>query len=122
MSGLEMLCVPRTYGGVPISQAHSTELLVFSDASTMAIAAVAYVKLGYGTEQRLGFIMGKTKLAPKHGHTIPRLELCAAVLAVELYDLITREIDIKFDNVSFFTDSRVVIGYIKTSQNDSSRM
>lgn len=118
LSGLEMLCVPRTYGGVPISQAHSTELLVFSDASTMAIAAVAYVKLGYGTEQRLGFIMGKTKLAPKHGHTIPRLELCAAVLAVELYDLITREIDIKFDNVSFFTDSRVVIGYIK---NESKR-
>lgn len=57
-----MLNIPRTYGRVPISQAHSTELLVFSDASTMAIAAVAYVKLVYGTEQRLGFILGKTKL------------------------------------------------------------
>lgn len=62
LSGLEMLNIPRTYGGVPISQAHSTELLVFSYASTMAIAAVAYVKLVYGTEQRLGFILGKTKL------------------------------------------------------------
>ncbi|XP_018098170.2 uncharacterized protein LOC108705944 [Xenopus laevis] len=56
--------------------------------------------------------MGKSKLSPKPAHTIPRLELCAAVLAVELYELIRDEIDIDLDAVRFFTDSKTVFGYI----------
>jgi hypothetical protein len=31
----------------------------------------------------LGFVLGKAKLAPPSEHSIPRLELCAVVLAVE---------------------------------------
>ncbi|XP_031758630.1 uncharacterized protein LOC116411007 [Xenopus tropicalis] len=56
--------------------------------------------------------MGKSKLSPKPAHTIPRLELCAAVLAVELYELIRDEIDKDLDAVRFFTDSKTVLGYI----------
>jgi hypothetical protein len=36
----------------------------------------------------LGFLVGKSKLAPLKGHTIPRLELCGAVLATELGETI----------------------------------
>lgn len=57
--------------------------------------------------------MGKIKLVLKYGYIILWLEFCVVVLVVELYDFIIREIDIKFDNVFFFIDSRVVIGYIK---------
>lgn len=32
----------------------------------------------------MGFILGKLKLALTHGHCSARLELCAAVLAVEM--------------------------------------
>lgn len=35
----------------------------------------------------VGFIMGKAKLAPYPAHRIPCLELCAAVLAVEMVDV-----------------------------------
>ncbi|KAM4691904.1 uncharacterized protein WCC33_016712 [Rhinophrynus dorsalis] len=58
------------------------------------------------------FILGKAKLAPHPDHTIPRLELCGAVLAVELAELIENEIDCKLETIRIFTDSKVVLGYI----------
>lgn len=82
---LEALSVPRPYVSVSLTSTVQKEVCVFSDASTMAIAAVAYLKIVEDNGQcHVGFIMGKSKLAPKPAHTVPRLELCAAVLAVEL--------------------------------------
>ncbi|XP_037387155.1 uncharacterized protein LOC119261637 isoform X1 [Pygocentrus nattereri] len=81
--------------------------------STTAIAAAAYLRvIDTGSQCHVGFIMGKSKLAPSSAHTIPRLELCAAVLAVELTQVIMEVSDIQFDTVNFYTDSRVVLGYI----------
>lgn len=86
---------------------------VFCDASTKAVGAVAYLKLtapdGHSDG---GFLMGKARLAPKPDITIPRLELCAAVLAVEVADMVQEELDATFDEVNFYTDSKVVLGYI----------
>ncbi len=82
----------------------------------MAIAAVAYLRvLDYDEKWHVGFVMGKSKLAPYPMHTVPRLELCAAVLVVELAELIHSEIDIELQAVRFFTDSRIVLGYIHNS-------
>lgn len=60
----------------------------------------------------IGFVMGKSKLALDPPHTIPCLELCAAVLATEMADLITDELDVDIHKVSFYTNSRIVLGYI----------
>lgn len=111
---LQNVKIQRTYGGMSLCDAVKKELCIFSDASEMAIAAVVYIRLtdSFGS-QRLGFMLGKAKLAPKHGHTIPRLELCAAVLATELYETVRDEIDMDFDRVQFYTDSKVVLGYIR---------
>lgn len=54
--------------------------------------------------------MSKAKLSPEQ--TVPRLELCAAVLAVELAEFITSEIDVPLDDTTYFTDGKVVLGYI----------
>lgn len=67
----------------------------------MAISAVAYLKSKTTDIEghiHTGFIMGKSKL-----------ELCAAVLAVELVDLIVDEVDIDVHKVTFFTDIDFVI-------------
>lgn len=74
---------------------------------------VAYLKAIDGDgECHVGFVLGKAKLSPPTAHTIPRLELGAAVLAVEMAKLVERELDISVDTMQFYTDSKVVLGYI----------
>ena len=105
--------VPRTYSVSPQSKAQCRELCVFSDASVKAISAVAYLKVtGHKGETEVGFVLGKARLAPQPDLTIPRLELCAAVMAVELAEVISEEIDLTLDSISFYTDSKVALGYI----------
>ena len=116
LTELEQVCIQRAYIPVSMSCCKWIELCVFADASTLAIAAVAYLRaLDFEGKWHVGFVMGKSKLAPYPMHTIPRLELCAAVLAVELAAVIQSEIDIELQAVRFFTDSRIVLGYIYNS-------
>lgn len=75
-----------------------------------AIGAVAYLRaVDWDGSISIGFILGKAKLTPKNE---PRLELCAAVLAVEVSELIVQEIDFKPDAITFYCDSKIVLGYI----------
>lgn len=91
-NSLQDLCqlqISRPYIPKSISRAQRRVIYIFSDASVKAIAAVAYLKVIDAEGVCLvGFILGKAKLAPQPEHTIPRLELCAAVLAVEIADLV----------------------------------
>ncbi|XP_062413389.1 uncharacterized protein LOC119222763 [Pungitius pungitius] len=110
---LSNLHIPRSYTATSLPNAVHTELCVFSDASTKAIGAVAYLRTIQAEGQvEVGFILGKAKLAPQSEPTIPRLELCAAVLAVEVAELIRDELELKFDAIKFYCDSKVVLGYI----------
>lgn len=116
LKALEDLPIRRCYIPVSLSSTQTKELCIFSDASTVAIGAVAYLRDADTEGQyHVGFVMGKSKLAPRPAHTIPRLALCAAVLAVELYELISDEMDIEIATVKFFTDSKIVLGYIHNS-------
>lgn len=114
MKELEQLEIPRPY--IPVSLATQTqyrELCGYSNVSNMAIATVAYLKTVSTTgECHVGFVMGKSKLAPRPAHTVPHLELCAAVLAVEKADFIKDEMNIDIHSVKFYTDSKIVLGYI----------
>ncbi|XP_047671761.1 uncharacterized protein LOC125145112 [Tachysurus fulvidraco] len=119
LQDLDRLHAPRAYTTTSLVETVHTELCVFSDASTKAIGAVAYLKaLQKDGQVEVGFVMGKAKLAPLSEPTIPRLELCAAVLAVEMADLIKDELDLELNDIKFFTDSKVVLGYI---YNESKR-
>ncbi|XP_022345684.2 uncharacterized protein LOC111113788 [Crassostrea virginica] len=109
---LETVSIPRMYGRLSVTQASSVQIHIFCDASKDAIAAVAYMKTLNERSSDVGFLFGKAKVAPSHGHTIPRLELCAAVVAVELAELAKAELSLKKEDFHFYSDSRVVLGYI----------
>ena len=120
---LEKLSIPRSYFGVALSEISRCELHIYSNASEKAIAAVAY-SVGFkdGSVESKRLVLGKAKVAPKSGHTIPRLELCAAVLAVEVFKTIREHLKLTFEEVFFFTDSKVVLGYIKNRSRRSTHM
>ena len=111
-SSLEQLSnihIPRMFVPQSLSSVKNPEVLIFCDASEAAIAAAAYLKV----EHQIGFIMGKSKLAPLAGHTIPRLELCGAVLATEIGEFISDHLSIPNHSMKYFTDSKVVLRYIR---------
>ena len=119
LTDLSTISVQRAYSNFPMSASSRRELHVFSDASTEAIAVCSYLRLvDDDNNVTVRFVAGKAKLSPLPTTTIPRLELCAAVLAVELTDVIVDELDIELTSVTFYTDSRVVLGYIN---NESRR-
>ena len=72
----------------------TTELHLFADASELAYGAACYVRLKYidGTI-KVSFLLGKSRLAPIKVVTIPRLELCAAVLAAKMHESILSDLN-----------------------------
>ncbi|KAI7789362.1 hypothetical protein IRJ41_022847, partial [Triplophysa rosa] len=97
LKDLSKLQIPRCYTNKSPSTATRRELFVFSDASIKAIAAVAYLRLTDSCGiNHVGFIMGKAKLSPVQ----------------TLAEFIASEIDIPLDDTTYFTDSKVVLGYI----------
>ena len=115
LEALNDLALRRCYTGMSLKSADKVELAIFCDASTTAVGAVSYLKVFYDDECKSGFVMAKSRLAPKPAHTIPRLELCAAVLAIEMAGTIRKEIDIPLQEIKFYTDSKVVLGYISNT-------
>ena len=63
-------------------------------------------------------LFGQSRVAPAQSTSVPRLELCAAVLAVQAGSRVLKEIDMEINQVTYYTDSKVVLGYL---QNDSLR-
>ena len=90
---------------------HELEMYIFSEVSEKAISAVAYLRIKEDS-LRTSFVMGKVKLAPSHGHKIPRLDLCAALLATQVAQIVQDNLCMRINKVQNFTDSRVVLGYL----------
>ena len=57
-------------------------------------------------------VFGKSQTAPLRKVSIPRLELQAAVLSVQVSELVQREIDMSFSKIYYWIDSEVVLKYI----------
>ena len=116
---LENVSVPRCYHPPDFGTIVRREIHAFSDASKDAIGASIYLRLFNDRgEICTALLFGQSKVAPAQTTTIPRLELCAAVLASQAVNKIVKEIDMEINQVTFYTDSKVVLGYI---QNESRR-
>ena len=74
--------IPRSYGENYLKM--RDDLHIFADASESVMASVGYWRLVSEHSIRIVFICGKSACAPTRYHTILKLQLKAAVLAVSL--------------------------------------
>ncbi|KAI3376733.1 hypothetical protein L3Q82_000003 [Scortum barcoo] len=105
--------IQRCYLPTTFGQVQSHELHNFSDASVTGYGECTYLRAVSATGQvHCSLIMGKARVAPTKVTTVPRLELSAAVVAVRTSDLLRKELEIEGAQEIFWTDSRVVLGYV----------
>ncbi|UYV61853.1 hypothetical protein LAZ67_1006857 [Cordylochernes scorpioides] len=93
----------------------SVELHGFCDSSEVAYAAVFYIGSQFKSGQvKVSLIASKTRVAPLKMISIPRLELCAALLLATFYDTIRNSLCLQIDRVILWTDSKIVLSWIKS--------
>lgn len=113
---LENLTVNRCFKPNWFHNAKYTELHLFSDGSEVGYGACAYLRLVDEFDNiTCSLVMGKSRLSPIKQMSIPRLELSGAVIACRLYEFISEELEFKIDRVTFWTDSTIVLGYIRNT-------
>ena len=118
---LTQLILPRCF--TPSNfEVRTYSLHVYSDASKEAIGYVIYLR-SISTENNVhvAFVTAGNKVAPKGATSIPRLELCAAVEASKAANYVQLQLSIPINNVTFYTDSTVLLGYLHNEQRQFTR-
>ena len=88
----------------------------FSDASEQGYGQCSYIRMVDEEGQiHCSLLLGKSRVVPKKFVSIPRLELTAAVLSVKMACLLKKELNLGEVTHYFWTDSKVVLGYIRNN-------
>ena len=97
LSSLESLTIPRCYFRDQ-NDGITTQLHIFTAASELGFGAVGYL---HPDRVDTSFVMAKSRVAALKFVTIPRMELCAAVMAVRLGSFIREELKIPIEQTTF---------------------
>ena len=113
LPSLEQVKIPRCFKDKEFGEISKATLHHFSDASTIGYGQCSYLQLvNKKNEISLNFVMGKSRVCPIKPITVPRLELTAAVTSIKVGSLLEQELQyLNLEHV-FWTDSKVVLGYI----------
>jgi len=116
---LDKLAIPRR----PLSSSwFNIQLHGFCDASQEAYGACIYARTQNSNgEFETSLYVSKSRVAPLHATTIPRLELCGAVLLSDLTNEVISElkklnITLHQHDIVLWSDSTVVIAWINSTQ------
>lgn len=91
------------------------ELHCFVDASKDAYAACVYMRtVDQSNHVTVQLLCAKTRVAPLKTVTIPRLELCAAVLGARLVQKVAEALRCTIHKKVFWSDSTITLGWIRT--------
>ncbi|CAB0020902.1 unnamed protein product, partial [Nesidiocoris tenuis] len=114
LANLKDLRIPRQ---ILINGPIRIEIHGFADASTVAYGACIYFRSIDNSGNILArLVTSKSRVAPLKQLTLPRLELQAAVLLINLVDELCRSYSkLTIDSIKYYTDSRVVLAWIGAS-------
>ncbi|XP_049866291.1 uncharacterized protein LOC126366990 [Pectinophora gossypiella] len=111
---LQNIALPRHV----LPSTHNVQLHGFSDASEKAYSACVYIRVidadGCITSHLL---LGKTKVAPLKRLSIPRLELCGALLLSKLIKKVITAYSsyLTFDEIFAWCDSSITLAWLRSS-------
>ncbi|XP_055585300.1 uncharacterized protein LOC129738142 [Uranotaenia lowii] len=111
LPALNEIRVPRC---VVTPKAARTELHCFSDASEKAYGGCLYLRnTDRDGKVTVNLLSSKSKVAPLKTQSLPRLELCGALITAELAKKVLEAIG-KVDNVHFWSDSTCTLRWLES--------
>lgn len=115
LPALTLCPVPR-FLGIPGRTILSQQLHGFCDASADAFGGAVYVRSFHqDTSVSVHLLTSKARPAPIQKITIPRLELCGAVMLAQLLQTAATDLHIPSSSLFAWCDSSAVIGWIQHS-------
>lgn len=116
LEGLNNFKIPRHVfcGEIPIK----TQLHVFADASEKDFGAAVYIRfITKDGRVAVRLICTKSRIAPLKQQTLPRLELCAAVVAAQQANRVKADLRPQNQPMFLSIDSGIVLPRIKSQSN-----
>lgn len=107
---VDTIKIPRWIRYSPNTQ---IEFHGFCDSSELAYAATLYARVQSGESVFTNLLVSKSKVAPIKKPSIPRLELCGAVLLAKLVDSIMPQFNLKTYSLFLWSDSTIVLAWLK---------
>ncbi|VEN44957.1 unnamed protein product [Callosobruchus maculatus] len=115
ISCFDQMLVPRK---ILCDNPDQIELHCFCDASERAYGSCIYVKSWNAEgECDVHLFCAKSKVAPLKTLTIPRLELCAALVLSRLLKKLLDSVPISFSKIYCWSDSTIVLNWLRTPPN-----
>ncbi|XP_036347998.1 uncharacterized protein LOC118757389, partial [Rhagoletis pomonella] len=117
---VKAISVPRWLHYSPQQQLQSVELHAFCDGSSSAYAAAVYLRLHYSKKDiYTHLVAAKSRVTPIGSLTIPRVELCGAVLALDLSNWVQNTLKPVYGKlpVYFWSDAIIVLYWIHGDLN-----
>lgn len=112
---LNVIRVPRQCS---IDNAVSIEIHGFCDASETSYGCCLYLRsVSVNGLVQTRLLCAKSRVAPIKSVSLPRLELCGAVLLAKLVQKVTRAFDIMINDIFLWTDSTIVLSWLSAEPN-----
>lgn len=112
VDSLTGMVVPRWVGFTSVGAV--VEVHGFADASERAYSAAVYLRVVHPLQSaRLSLLAAKTKVAPTKLQSIPRLELCGALLLARLQSTLQNSLSLGRVKVYSWTDASVALAWIR---------
>lgn len=110
---LNNISIPRC---INLYSQHNFQLHGFCDASQQAYGACIYIRSQFSHSNfHVELLCSKTRVAPLKAISLPRLELCAALLLSQLFDKVRSSVNLTAMESFLWSDSMITLHWISSA-------